>query len=256
MRPAQQLLRACAALVCALGLATRAEAQGSGNGFLFQRPIGTFGVRGGFNRASAGSDIFSFVQSQLTLGRSSFDGLAGVAELSFHLNDRMDLAFGVTYAAKGARSEFRNYVDQNNLPIEQTTSLRQVPLTASVRYHLAPRGRQIGHLAWVPARFSPWVAAGGGVTWYRFRQHGDFVDFSNFNVFRDDFRSDGWTPGAHASAGVDIALGPRFLLTGEGRYSYAKAPMGDSFVGFKPIDLSGFAFMTGLSVRLNKGWSR
>ncbi len=260
MTPAPVQLRrplgAAAALIVALAHAPPAAAQGAGNGFLFQRPIGTFGVRAGFNRASAGSDIFTFVQDQLTLGRGAFDGLTGAAELAFHLDERFDLALGVAYGSTGSRSEFRNYVDQNNLPIEQTTRLEQVPLSASLRYRLGPRGRQVGRLAWVPAKVSPWLGAGGGLTWYRFKQTGDFVDFNNLNVFHDSFRSSGWAPGVHAAAGVDLALGPRFLLTGEGRYSHARAPMGGSFTGFDDIDLSGFSFTTGVSVRLNTGWAR
>jgi hypothetical protein len=50
-------------------------------------------------------------------------------------------------------------------------------------------------------------------------------------------------------AGVDVSLTPRFVLTGEGRYTYAKAKMDEDFIDFDKIDLSGFAITAGLAIR-------
>jgi hypothetical protein len=69
------------------------------------------------------------------------------------------------------------------------------------------------------------------------------------DVFHDTFRSSGWTPEAHAMAGVDVSLTPRLVLTGEGRYTYARASMDEDFVGFDKIDLSGLAITAGLAIR-------
>ena len=51
-----------AAAVLALSCAAiPAAAQSTGDGFLFKAPAGAVTVRGGLNRASAGSDVFTFV---------------------------------------------------------------------------------------------------------------------------------------------------------------------------------------------------
>jgi hypothetical protein len=221
----------------------------SGDGFLFREPVASLTLRGGFDRASAGSDLFSFVTDQLTLSRGDFSALSLGADLSFHVTPRVDLALGASYAGTTTASEFRDFVDQDDLPIEQQTTLRRVPITATVKAYLAPRGRSIGRFAWVPARYAPYVGVGGGAMWSRFRQEGDFVDFQTNGVFRDLLTSSQWTPTAHGVAGIDYSLSPRFALTGEGRYSWAKADLSDDFADFDPIDLSGVSATVGLSVR-------
>lgn len=226
-------------------------AQSSGNGFLFQEPRGSFALRGGYARANAGGDLFSFVTDQLTLKRGDFSGLTASADMALRVAPRIDLVFGAGYTGTSTQSEVRRFVDQNNLPIAQTTSLQRVPVTASVRAYLTPRGRSVGNFAWVPARLAPYVGAGGGAMWYRFHQQGDFVDFntSNQEVFTGDFTSSKWTPVAQTMAGIDYSLSPRIALTGEARYTRAKANLSESFTGFKQIDLSGLSTTIGLYVR-------
>ena len=67
-------------------------------------------------------------------------------------------------------SEFRDYVDNNRQPIQQTTEFRRLPLTGSLKAYLSKTGRSIGHFAWIPSRYAPYVGGGGGAMWYRFRQ--------------------------------------------------------------------------------------
>jgi hypothetical protein len=85
--------------------------------------------------------------------------------------------------------------------------------------------------------------------WYNFRQKGDFIDMSTSNVFSDTFRSSGWAPTANGFAGLDVALGPRFGVTGEGRYLWARGPMSRDFSDFDRIDLSGYNASLGIYVR-------
>lgn len=240
---------ASAALLSILAVPAEAPAQGSGDGFLFKRPVATLTLRGGFGRANARSEIFSFASRQLTIGRGDFSGFAAGAELGLVLTSRLGIDLGVGYAGSSTPSEYRDFVDQDDLPIEQTTSFRRVPVTASLRAYLTPRGRSVGHFAWIPAKLAPYVGGGGGMMWYSFRQTGAFIDDESRAVFNDTFTSAGWTPEAHAMAGIDLSLSPRFMLTGEGRYTWAKADMSDDFVGFNRIDLSGFAITAGIAVR-------
>lgn len=233
----------------ALAAAAAARAQDAGNGFLFGRPSGSFGIHGGYAIASAGSDLFSFTTKQLTLNRGSFDALSFGAEIAFSLTPTLDLVVGTTYARTSHPSEFRDWVDNKNLPIEQTTSFARWPLTASVKWYLMPRGRSVGKFAWVPTRYAPYVGFGAGTMWYSFEQHGDFIDFDSKNVFADTFTSSGWTPTAHALAGVEYSLTPRLALSSEARYQFANATLGTSFVEFHRIDLSGFTATVGLTVR-------
>jgi hypothetical protein len=147
------------------------------------------------------------------------------------------------------RSEFRDWVDQNNLPIEQTTSLRRVPLTLGIRHYLSPRGRSIGRFAWIPAVRTTYIGLGAGLMNYRFRQVGDFVDFQSLNILPDEFTSNAWTPVVHALAGAEVSLGRFIMVTAEARYTWARGPMSRDYVRFNRIDLSGVSVTTGLSFR-------
>jgi len=238
------------ALAAGLALAPPLAAQAGGDGFLFKAPTGRLGLRVGYARPNAGSDVYSFFTNELTLGKSDFGAVDMAADLAFRVAPRNDVVFSLGYAGSRARSEFRHWVDQNDLPIEQRTTLQRVPITASIKWYLVEPGRSIGRFAWLPRRYVPYVGVGAGGMWYRLHQWGDFVaNDSVHSVFTDSFGSDDWALTVHAFAGMDVALSPRFVLTGEARYTYARAPLGSDFSGFDRIDLSGLSLTAGVAVR-------
>ena len=230
-------------------VAARAPAQDAGNGFLFRAPSGEISIRGGFDRAIASSDLFAFSVKELTLNRRDFSSAAFATDVDYVLTPRLSARFSVGVSSSTTPSEFRDFVDNNRQPIEQSTVFMRVPLTASVKAYLANQGRSVGHFAWVPTHYAPYVGAGGGAMWYRFDQQGDFIDFSTFKVFSDHFLSEGWTPTVQAFVGTDVSLNPRFAVTVEGRYQWARKQLGTDFSQFEPIDLSGFAMTAGISIR-------
>ena len=229
--------------------ASPALAQGAGRGFLFRPPNGAVSIRTGYDRASAGSDLFTFVTDQLTVNPNDFNAIAFAFDLDYRLTPRLDAVFGVGSSRTTTKSEFRHWVDNNRQPIEQSTEFQRVPLTAAVKAYLVPPGRSIGHFAWVPARIAPYVGAGGGVMWYRFQQRGDFIAFDTLKVFTDEFDSNGWTPIVQALGGVEVSLASRLAIATEARYEWARAHLGRDFSGFDRIDLSGVSFTSGVVIR-------
>jgi opacity protein-like surface antigen len=149
-------------------------------------------------------------------------------------------------------SEYRDWVDGDDQPIEQTTAFRRAPLTASVRYYLKDRGRSIGSTAWIPSKVVPFVGVGFGAARYSFEQVGDFVDFNTLVVLPDRLTSSGWAPIFQGSGGVQVNLSRRLLLTGEMRYlrgsADASTPNRD-YIGYR-LDLSGLTTLVGLTLRL------
>jgi hypothetical protein len=241
------------ASVAALGLAllpSIGSAQvAAGRGFLLGVPDGSITLRGGWAMASANSDLFSFTTGLLTLRRRDFSSPTVAGDVAFRVLSSTDFVISTGYSGMSKRSEFRGFIDNNDLPIEQHTQFMRVPLTVSVKQYLTSRGRSIGHLAWVPSRATAYVGAGGGATWYRFRQDGDFIDFADSSVFSAVLQSDGWSPEAHVLAGVEWNLGARFAAVTEGRYERSHATLGADFSNFGPIDLSGFSTTAGIAVR-------
>ena len=243
------LLAGTLALLAGAAVPGAVPAQSAGRGFLFREPRATLTLRGGFDRAAAGSDLFSFTTEQLTLGRGDFSGPTVGGDLAVRVSPRLDVVLGGAYAGMERTSEFRKWVDGDDLPIEQSTSFERAPITGGVRAYLTPRGRSVGQFAWIPTRAAAFVGAGAGGMWYRFHQVGDFVDFETFDVFPDELESSGWTLTAHGAAGLDYSITPRLGLTAETRYTWAEAGLSDSFEGFDPIDLSGLSATVGFNVR-------
>jgi hypothetical protein len=216
--------------------------------FLFGRPNASIGIRGSWVFASAGSDLFDFVTDQLTLDKGDFNRPAFAADVAFDITARLQVEAGVEVGRMEQKSEYRDFVDNNLLPIEQTTGLSTTQIMGGVRYALTPRGRDVSRLVWVPNKVVPYVGAGAGVVYYQFRQSGDFVDFVDNSIFFESFRSQGWAPAAHVFGGVDLQVYKGLFATIQGRYTQASAELGSDFIDFDPIDLSGFRMSAGINV--------
>src|SRR5207245_482360 len=117
------------ALAFALALpGSSAAAQIAGNGYLFHAPYVTIGVRGGYAAATAGSDVFTDLTRQLTLNKSDFGSLTIGGDVAFRLTSHLDFTIDAAYSRSNRKSDFRDFVDNNNLPIEQTTSFERIPI--------------------------------------------------------------------------------------------------------------------------------
>ena len=241
-------LLSCAALfLFAFPALSQAQSSTAPQDFRLGRPHGAVGVRGSLMVASANSDIYDFVTDVLAVEKSDFNTGSFAVDLSLNLLPQLDIVGTWDMNAMNQPSDYRDWEDNRGMPIQQTTELDQMNFTASAKYSILPRGRNISRLAWIPRTFVPYVGAGGGYGKYTFRQNGDFVDFDNGNkVFTDTFRSEGWAPTFHVMGGLDIQAYKHLMLSFDTRYSWQKADLSNDFVGFEPIDLGGFRFGAGV----------
>jgi opacity protein-like surface antigen len=244
------ILLALVAAALLAGGAASSPAQSSGDGYLFHRPNVTVSLRGGYSRADAHSDVFDDVTTNLTLDRRDFSGLTIGGDLAVPVASRVDVVFAGGYSRSNHKSEFRDFVDNNDLPIEQTTTFERIPITANLRINLGAPGRRIGSLAWIPNRVVPYVGAGVGAMRYRFKQDGDFVDFNTNAVSPSVVESSGWALVGQAMAGVDYNFTSQLGLSLDARYLHANGELDSSFKGYDRIDLSGLTATVGLSFRL------
>ena len=227
--------------------------------FLLGRPRAAIGVRGNWLMASAGSDIYDFVSQHLTIDKSDFNTASFATDLSIYAMPNLDVVLGMDLANKKIPSEYRGYSETvggstTTIPIAQRTELNQMHFTASARFGLLSRGKQISRLAYIPRRVVPYVGGGGGMTKYTFRQSGDFVDFATenraagtFRIFTDTFSSSGWAPSVHMFGGTDILVFKRLYFTLEGRYTWVNADLEQDFIDFQPMDLGGIRFGAGIN---------
>lgn len=217
--------------------------------FLFAPPRGSVGIRWSWNVLRADSDWFGFVRDQLTLDHADFvsSGISG--DVHFSITRRLGIVGSGEYTRHSADSEYRHFIGTDGFPINQTTRLEQATFTAGVRYDLRNRGRAVGSLAWIPARFVPYVGGGAGAIWYDLAQYGDFVDFEDFSVFPDRFPSGGWALTTYAEGGTDILLAKRVYATVNARYHWAAPDLDEqTWEGFDPLSLGGIRLSTGIRV--------
>ena len=108
--------------------------------FLLGEPKGFFGLHTGMFFPRADSDLFDMITRELTLEKNDFQAWDFGLDFGFHLHKKIDLVFQYDYSKETADSEFRDYVDEQSLPITQTTSLSQSSITVGVKYLLKEPG--------------------------------------------------------------------------------------------------------------------
>ncbi len=220
--------------------------------FLFEKPEGFLGLRFGRFFPTADSDLFDFATSTLTLDKKNFRAWNVGVDGGMDLHERVDLIFSMDYSKRTKNSEFRDFVDDQGLPITQTTEFSQIPITAGIKFLLIPRGRSVGRFSWLPERVVPFVGGGGGALWYRFKQWGDFVEEVTadgetwWEIFPAKLKSAGWAPTVYAGGGADIHIAKGAYVTLDFRYFWANAELSRDFIAFDPIDLSGLRITAGL----------
>jgi hypothetical protein len=218
------------------------------DGFLFRAPVASVTLRAGPLLPRAHGDLFGFLTDTLTLDRGDFRMPFLGAEVAVAVASRWDLALAAGWAETEKASEFRDWVGADDLPIVQDTWLRVVPLTLSGRYYPLPRGRAVSRLAWLPARTTPYVGAGAGVTWYSLRQAGEFIDADRV-IFESTRESNGHGFTGHGLVGLDHWFTSRIGLNAEARYILGSGSVGGDFQGWDGLDLSGLQLAVGVSFR-------
>ena len=220
--------------------------------FLFGRPRGFAGFSAGWLRATSGGIFDEFrrflisgVDDQgefVDISKRAYDTPLFSIVAGYSVTPRVDLVFDVTPSDSVTRSEYRNWTNRGR-PIAQSTQVWQIPLNAGVRYWVAPRGRPIGQLAWVPSTVAFHVGGGLGFRWYRLEQFGDFVVEADASIWNDRLQSKGRAFTRHAAAGISVRLSRRVFAVAEARRVWSQ-PVADGSFEFDDIDLGGL-HMTG-----------
>ena len=181
------------------------------------------------------SDALAFEMADFRAGQ-----LFGEWNIAF--GDRLEVGAGVGFYKRSVPTVYYDVVDEQGFDIDQTLSLRVIPLTAVVRF--LPFGRA--------GDVQPYIGAGIGAFSYRYAEFGRFVDPETLDIFEDRFTTTGVAPGGVVLGGVRLPIGGDIYgLTLEGRYQFATGDTGGIDAGFlaDKIDLGGFQFNVGLLVR-------
>lgn len=196
-------------------------------------------ARGFFPRAN--SSLFRDDNELYTVSKKDWRGFTGGIEGNFILAPNVELGLDFSGYARSVDTAYRNYESPSGGDIRQTLKLEAYPLAVSVR--IVPTSRR--------ASLAPYIAVGGDLVFWRYREIGDFIDFGDpsLPISSDSFESTGVAPGVHVAGGLRVAVNEDISIVGEGRYLYAKEKgMGDDFSQLR-IDLSGWSATVGMHVR-------
>jgi hypothetical protein len=213
---------------------------------------GGLDLRLGWYFPSTDSNLFADVSSLYTKGaafgqtsppgiqESDWDSFMGGIEYNHKVANYIELAVSVDGYGKTLDTSYRDYVRQDDSPIQQTLRLSVVPIGLSVR--LVPTSRS--------ARLAPFVVAGVDAMVYEYEEFGDFVDFftPGQEIIPDSFKSSGVGFGFHAGGGLRVSVSDDFAIVGEARYFWSKTQMDEDF-SQNEIDLGGLSATIGFRVR-------
>jgi outer membrane protein W len=244
---------AASAFLLVLGLAFGSSAQAQQR---LNLQLGYFTVRGESARANSGNpptgtDVLIADLSDtepLTFNVKDFNGVHVGGEWLVGLGNWLDAGVGVGYYARTVPSFYTNLQDPSGADITQDLRLRIVPITATVRF------LPLGH----DASIQPYVGAGVGILIWRYSESGQFVDLSDYSIYRASYVGTGTNVGPVVMGGVNIPVGRTFAFGGEIRYQRAEGKLTSYLVNSQTgflgdrIDLGGLTFQANFQVKFGR----
>ena len=155
------------------------------------------------------------------------------------LGDYLEAGFGLGFYRRTVPSVYDDYIDEDGTEIAQDFKLRVIPLSATIRF--LPFGRR---------RVEPYVGLGAGLFAWRYSEVGEFVDFTDFSIFRDRYVATGNDVGPIVLGGIRVPVGSRYSVGGEVRYQQARGTVGvDNGFLDERIDLGGLTTLFTFQVK-------
>ena len=182
--------------------------------------------------ADAEEDVLFQDLGSLLFDIEEFNGPTVGAEWLYGVTDYIELGASINFYRRTVPSIYAGFFDDDGTEVDQRLKLRQVPMSATVRF--LPLGRR--------GTVQPYIGAGIGAINWRYTETGEFVDFDGF-VFPASFEAKGTEIGPVILGGVRFPIADQWLAGGEFRWHSAKGDTGgidEGFLGDK-IDLGGWS---------------
>lgn len=200
--------------------------------------VGGFLLKGedGRSRDDALANNLSFLSFEPT----DFNGVTFGGDYFISAGSFIEVGVGLGFYQRTVPSVYERFVDTDGTEIEQDLKLRVIPVTATVRFF--PLSRDGG--------IQPYVGGGVAFNRWRYSETGEFVDFSDGAIFRDNFVDEGTKAGPVFLGGLRFPLGASALIGGEYRYSRATVDL-DPSLGFAgdTLDIGGSTLLVTLQFK-------
>ncbi len=160
--------------------------------------LGYFAVRGEDARISDDVLVENLETRLFTFRLGDFNNVSAGGEWLIGLGEYVEAGVGLGFYRRTVASTYAGFVDDvDGSEIEQDLKLRVIPFTTTIRF--LPFGRS--------AAVQPYVGGGLGIYAWRYSEVGDFIDFSNFDIFREQFVAEGNDVGTVVLGGVRMPFG-------------------------------------------------
>lgn len=205
----------------------------------YDQSDGSFHLRVGLFQPDGDSAYWNDKGRDFTGNIDDFENVSIGGDYLWSFSPRLGLLVSGSYFQGDSTNSYRDFEDNFGNRIRHDTTLEISSLTAGLRLQLAGSGAPV----------IPYVAAGGGLYFWRLEEDGDFIDFGTnpLDIFNARLESDGAAPGFFALVGLEVPVGRSLALFGEGRWTQADDELEGDFEDFGKIDLSGREFAAGLS---------
>ena len=200
---------------------------------------GYFMVRGEESRDA--DDVLLEDLQSLAFEVKDFNGALLNGEWLIGFGDRVEFGVGAGFYQRTVPSVYADFVDSDGSEIEQDLKLRVVPVTATVKF--LPFGRA--------GDFQPYVGGGAALLNWKYSEVGEFVDFSDGSIFRDQYVASGSTVAPIVFGGLRVPIsGDVFAFNGELRWQGGKGDLGaESGLLTDTIDLGGISLIGSVQIR-------
>jgi hypothetical protein len=201
--------------------------------------LGYFAVRGEADRVEG--DVLVEDLSSLAFRIGDFSGFTFGGEWLYGIGDFIETGVGLGYYQKTVPSVYDDFVNVDGSEIAQDLKLRIMPITATVRFLPTGRGSAV----------QPYIGAGVGFFNWKYSESGEFVDFSDGSIFREQYRADGTAVGPVVVGGLRFPVGDAFLTGIEFRWQKADGDtdrVESGLLGDK-IDLGGWSTSWTMHIR-------
>ena len=176
-------------------------------------------------------DVINENLTFLVFDPDEFGGASFGGEWLVGLGRFLEAGAGVSYSAQTVPSFYADFIDPDGTEVDQDLHLRTTPIAFTVR--VLPFGQS--------STIQPYFGGGLAVINWKYRESGEFIDFSaGREIFVDTFEATGTSTGAIVLGGVRFA-GRRFTAGGEFRYQHASGDLPSDFSAPK-IDLGGWTY--------------
>jgi hypothetical protein len=222
---------AAALLIVGVGATPQALAQQSVN-----FSLGGFVPRGLDGRSD--TDVLVNNLDFLIFEIKDFNGAVVNAEWLVALGDHFEAGVGAGWYSQTSPAIYRRFTHSDDSEVEQDLKLRVIPIAATIRF--LPLGRN---------GFQPYIGIGAGALNYRYSETGEFIDFTDRSIFRDNFVASGTAAGPVILGGVRFGM-DALDIGFELRHQSGKAdlPAELDFSG-STLDLDGMNYLVTLNVR-------